>query len=75
MTPVVVLVPMSVWVAGQTWSKRTPQPQYPEQKRRETWPLRQGIPKPDDRARDMLDSARRSIAEKRLALAREATRQ
>jgi hypothetical protein len=61
----VVLVPIPV--AGQTWSKRTPQPQYPSQ-RRQTWPLHQSIP--TDEARRMLDDARRRMTSERDQLKR-----
>jgi hypothetical protein len=61
MTPLhVVFVPIPV--AGQTWSKRTPQPQYPN-KRRESWPLRQQIP--TDETRRMLDDVRRRMSSER----------
>jgi hypothetical protein len=63
MTPVqIVVVPIPVPVAGQTWNKRAPQPKYPS-KRRETWPLSNPIPTED--ARRYLDDARRRIARER----------
>jgi hypothetical protein len=61
MTPVQIVV-IPVPVCGQTWSKRTPPPQYPR-KRDETWPLRQSIPQED--ARRQLDDVRRRIASER----------
>jgi hypothetical protein len=66
----VVFVPVYIPVAGQTWSKRTPQPEYPHQ-RREQWPARrQAIPTRD--AQTLLDVARRHIANDRDQLKRTA---
>jgi hypothetical protein len=66
MTPVqVVFVPIPV--AGQTWSKRTSPPKYPD-KRRETWPLSQSIP--TDEARRQLDDACARVASERDQLKR-----
>jgi hypothetical protein len=60
---VVIPVPM----AGQTWSKRDPKPQYPN-KRRDNWPLFQEIPRQETRRQ--LDDARRRIASERETLQR-----
>jgi hypothetical protein len=66
MTPLsVVIVPYPV--AGQTWNKRAPPPQYPNQ-RRETWPLSNPIPQQETRRQ--LDSARATIARERDQIAR-----
>jgi hypothetical protein len=66
MTPVQIVV-IPIPVAGQVWSRRTPQPQYPC-KRRETWPLNQSIPTPETRR--MLEDARRRMTSMRDQLAR-----
>jgi hypothetical protein len=59
----IVFVPYPVM--GQTWNKRAPPPQYPNQ-RRETWPLSNPIPQQETRRQ--LDSARATIARERDAL-------
>jgi hypothetical protein len=66
LTPVqIVVVPIPV--AGQTWSKRAPLPQYPN-KQRATWPLSQSIP--TEEARRTLDDARRRVVSERDQLKR-----
>ena len=61
MTPVQIVV-IPVPVAGQTWSKKTPPPQY-SHKPANRWPLTNTIPQED--ARRQLDDARRKIAHER----------
>jgi hypothetical protein len=61
MTPVQIVV-IPVPVAGQTWSKKTPPPQY-SHKPANRWPLTNTIPQED--ARRQLDVARRQIASER----------
>jgi hypothetical protein len=57
----VVLVPVPV--AGQTWSKRTPQPSYPAQTRPERWRPAEAIPRPAHD--DVLAMGKRWLAERR----------
>jgi hypothetical protein len=65
MTPFnVIFIPVPV--AGQVWSRRTPQPKYPS-KRQETWPLTHSIPTQETRRQ--LDSARATIARDREQIA------
>jgi hypothetical protein len=69
MTPTqIIVVPYPIPVAGQTWSKRTPQPQY-SHKPVNRWPLTNTIPT-DEARRRMLDVARQRVASEREGLKR-----
>jgi hypothetical protein len=66
MTPLnVVFIPVPV--AGQTWNKRAPLPQYPS-KPTNRWPLFSPIPQQETRR--TLDDARARVAAEREQIAR-----
>jgi hypothetical protein len=59
----IVLVPVPIIVAGQTWNRRTPFPAYPPQPPQRPWPPHQAIPNPERKER--MQQARRLLAERR----------